>query len=210
MVNMSRELVKIIGDTLATNIFAQSQDNLSSIEFAGEEAEFNVPGVGPRKKSNKRKWSITNKNGLKSSGYKKGNKTKLYWEVGYNSVYAYANNYGLPSGTNVPFAKLYDWAWYRRREPEFPQLKFPGKTHPMFKKFMKFYNRYKGKMISGHRLERNVFMFTYVVMLSIKKNGVEPSFFFSDAVYRNTRAKEVKRVLINALSTDGRFKVETN
>jgi hypothetical protein len=205
-----RELIKIIGDTLSNAIFADSQDNLSSIEFAGTEAEYEVPGIGPRKKSDKRKWSITNKNGLKSSGYRRSNKSKLEWVVGYNSDYAYANNYGQPPGVNIPFDKLYDWAWYRKREPEFPDLKFPGKKSPYYKKFMKFYNRYKGKMISGHRLERKVFMFAYVVMLNAKKNGIEPSFFFTDAVYKNTRAQNLKRLITNALSSDGRFRVETN
>jgi len=199
------DITKIIGETLKHEIFARSQENLSSKEFVTKELDYPNP-VRDNSHETQRKWTITNKNVLKKSGYQKSNKTTLKWEVGYDSPYAYWNNFGKPPH-NANFEKLYDWAWYRRNEEDFPNLKFPGKKNTIYNEFMRFYNRYKGKMVAGHRLERKVFVFAYFIMLKIKKKGVEPNFFFSDAVY--TTIKDKDKLIKNALGKSGRYKVES-
>ena len=196
-----KSLTKLIGNALSDEIFVRSQRNLSDKSFVAEEKTYPGPSGAPLTSSTKRKWSITNKNALKRSGYKM--KTgELRWEIGYNIAYAYWVNYGQPRG-RWKFEELYDWAWYRRRENDFPELSFPTKKNNP--EFYKFYQRYKGKMISGHRLERKVFVFAYYNAIHIQRDGTDPDFFFSDAIY--TTIKDKKRIIRDALVKGG-LKVE--
>lgn len=191
----ARKLVGVIGDALATEIFSRSQKNLASKQFAERSMSFD----GKHKKI-KRRWSISNTSMLSKSGYKKGNKRKLEWTVGYTAPHGKDVDIGSPP--HWPnFEKLYDWAWYRRKEPDFPS----DLPRPTGKNAVKLINKYRGKMVGGHRFEWNVFNFTYYVATDISENGVEPSFFFTEAVKMTCR--NASDIIITALETDGGFEI---
>lgn len=226
-------IVKLIGDSLSNEILSKSVKNLSSLEFARETQ------MGYKHGSTKDKlphnWTISNTGALARSGYKKSDRKRLRWEVGFDSPYAYYVNYGSGPGKNVPFANLYDWAYKRKKEIKktFPALYFPSKKQEP--EFWKFWERYSGtytvktkkhikrmgkksklgsigtssvsskfkKSIKGHRVEKIPFLFAYYVWRSIKKHGVPPTFFFSDAVY--TSVRDVKKIITRAVRSKKTF-----
>lgn len=188
-------VVKLIGDSLSNEILSKSVKNLSSLEFS-RETQMGYKYGSTRDKL-PHNWTITNKGTLARSGYKKADRKRLRWEVGFDSPYAYYVNYGSGPGKNVPFANLYDWAYKRKKEIKktFPDLQYPRKKdNPEYYKFL---DRYKGGSVKGHRIEKIPFLFAYYVWASIKKHGVPPTFFFSDAVY--TSCRDVKKIITRAV-----------
>ncbi len=57
--------------------------------------------------------------------------------------------------------------------------------------------------MKGKRVEKIPFIFAYYVWLNIKKHGVPPTFFFSDAVY--TTARDVKKIITRAVRSKKTF-----
>ena len=148
-------------------------------------------------KSGKHQGTISNTGALAKSGYRK--RKGLTWEVGYDCPYAKPVNWGSGPHT-VPVNKLYDWAWYRRKEDWFPTLNEPKKN----KDYDRFKTRFKGDT-AGHRYEIRVFVFTYYIWKSIIKEGTEPTFFFSDAIHTTTR--DAYKIVQKAFENSSEVKV---
>ena len=194
-------LVKVIGDSLSNEILMKSTKNLSSLEYS-RETQMGYR-YGKTKDKLPHNWTITNKGTLARSGYKKADRRRYRWEVGFDAPYAYYVNYGSGPGKNTPFANLYDWAYRRKKEIKktFPDLQYPRKKdNPDYYKFL---DRYQGKSLKGHRVEKIPFLFAYYVWAGIKKNGTPPTFFFSDAVY--TSCRDAKTIIKRALRTKKTF-----
>jgi len=191
-------------EAFTLEIHERAERNLTEREFA-ERTDFDLPMKGHNpggSKEHQRKWPISNTGKLQSTGKFKVNRSKLHGEVEYSAPYAEDVDRGAPP--HWPnFDRLYDWAWYRRNEPDFPDLKKPSKKD---KEFWRFYNRYRGKSIGGHRFTWKVFIFCYLVAKKHSKNGVEPSFYFSDAVY--SVFKDGDEVLKRYLKNKRRYEVK--
>lgn len=198
----SSKVVNIVARALAMEIKRRAVRNLNSIEFA----QSKLDGTDYRRSRDKPRhnWSISNKGILARSGYVKSERRIARHECGFKAPYAYYVNYGTaPGAKNVPFEEIYNWAYQRKKEikKDFPELKFPRKKENP--DFYKFFARYQGDKIKGHRVERIPFMFAYYTWAGIKKNGLNPTFFFSDAVY--TTCRDAKRVIADAFRTPGKF-----
>jgi len=216
----------VAGEALANEIFVRSIENLSSQEFAerspmGMEYEDSQGRI----KAKIRKWTITNAGELAKSMYKKGNKRDLRWEVGSDAPYAHANNYGHKPKW-IDFDGIYEWVWKRRKEikRDFASMKVPPRSDKGFWRLYEKKTKYirkiwtprtKGKGRRGKKtyetdfaprsVETKLMAFAYYVWLDIKKNGLQPSFFFSDAVW--TTQMDARSVVKRALEADGRFRV---
>ena len=199
---LQKSILNAIATALTEEIRTRSLENLSSLDFSALSLS-GMPYGSQFDKTGKHQGTYTNKGVLARSGYVKHSRGQIRHEVGFNAPYAYSMNWG--SGPHiVPFEKLYDWAWYRRKEPWFPKLPMPTQKNQgeLMKSFVKRYqvtgSRKMGN-IGGHKFNKAVFAFTFYVWNSIRQEGTEPTFYWSDAVY--TTMQDKMKLVKNALST---------
>ena len=218
-----KAVVNALIEGLGSEILRRSVANLGSTEFSNRApilaSEIGSPVQRDKKKS--RNWTTTNNGILARSGKFTHNRGKLEGEVRFDAPYAYFVNYGAMPHT-APFNRIYEWAWKRKKEilAEFPDLN-PPKDDKVFWKMKDQYvtgrkvRTQAEKMVRGKVLtfdaERQyqvkLFTFAYMVWRSIQKYGVEPNFYFSDAVYQTWQDRE--RVIKYALRDVGGIKVES-
>lgn len=227
-----RQVINRIIQILGDEILLRATENLSSLEFAQKKImAVDVNSPEPYDKTEPRNWTITNTGVLAKTGFFDHDKKELKGTVGFGAPYAYSINFGQPPHT-LPFPPIYEWA-YKRRAEVLDLLKKSGWLHwPSKKRDPRIYQMYstyvntslegpskvsgladkyaKGRTTKRVPTERNyddqVFLFAYYTWSSITNTGVQPSFFFSDAV--TTVAKDAKRLIAQGLRKMEGVKVE--
>ena len=194
-----KQVVNKIIDIICREVMLRSNQNLGSLEFSARAPILasDVNSQEPHDKLSPRRWTTTNTGLTSKTGYIIEKKNELYGEVGYNAPWAYDLNFG--SGPHpLPFEAIYEWAWKRRKEVirDVPDLAEPRgdkdywKLKDRFVKGRKVKTRAE-KMVKGEvqsfdaerQYRIKLFKFAFYVWRSAQKYGIQPNFFFSDAVY---------------------------
>lgn len=210
-------IIQIIGD----EILKRSLENLSSKEFALREINANEIGVSGGRTKKPHRWTITNTSVLAKTGYKQLDRANMKMEVGFSAPYANYVDKGSSPGA-IPFEPLYDWAWKRKEEimqafgkdiiiPRNNRLYQDMKRRYIFdndkgkKRVKSRADKFdKGEVLSfdtDREYREKIFAFAFWVWKDIANNGVDPTFFASDAVW--SVMQDLPRLLKEGIKMEG-------